>query len=245
MRTLVTLALLAAAITPALAQDGSTLVADVADEATGVPLIGAQVRLIELHRDTRAETMGVAAIRRVPQGVMHVQARFVGYEPLTSPVIFSGHDSVEVVLLMHRVQLLDTIVVRAERVAVRDAGFERRGSLGLGRFLTEEQLFRDGDRDLLDVLTSRLPGVRAMWNPNTNEEVLVSLRGAGSMSGSPCPLAVVVDDRPALDADISYLRAEDVTGIELYSATNVPVELRGLAGPNTNWACGLIAISTR
>jgi len=52
-------------------------------------------------------------------------------------------------------------------------------------------------------------------------------------------------DRPALDSDISYLRAEDVTGIELYSATNVRIELRGLAGPNTDWARGMIAISTR
>lgn len=247
--------LLAPAAKRADAQHASTLVVDVADEESGTPLVGAQVRVPELGRFARAKTMGVATLPRIPEGVYHVEARFLGYEPTTAPVLFRGDDTVEVVLLMRRAtQAMDTVRVHADRVAARLEQFEFRHKLGFGHFLTQAQLDRDAGRQLANVLSSRLPGVQIVWDVVANKNVVTSARGATDLTDKPCPVVIVIDGIPTIDPDIDAIRPSDLAGVEFYDAANVPAELRVNAAPmsgaggaahGANAVCGVLALWTR
>ena len=258
MRAPLALLALAVALAPARAQRASTLVVDVADEQTGTPLVGARVRVPELARFARAKTRGVATLPRIPEGVFQVEARFLGYEPIAAPALFKGDDTVEVVLLMRRAtQAMDTIHVRGERVAARLEQFELRRKLGFGHFLTQSQLDEDEGRQLVNVLSSRLPGIQIVWDVVNNENVVTSMRGATDLVGEPCRVVVVIDGIPTLDPDVDAIQPTDLAGIEFYDAANVPAELRvstmGLGGGGANSgepkgasaACGVLALWTR
>lgn len=243
----------------ALAQrPAATLVVDVADEESGTPLVGAQVRVPELGRFARAKTMGVATLPRIPEGVYQVEARFLGYEPISAPALFRGEDTVEVVLLMRRAtQAMDTLRVIADRVPPRLEQFEFRRKLGFGHFLTAKQLDRDAGRQLVNVLSSRLPGVQIVWDVVNNKNVVTSMRGATDFSGEPCRVVVVIDGIPMLDPDVDAIQPTDLAGIEYYDAANAPAELRlsamglGAGGANSgepkgaSVACGILALWTR
>lgn len=104
-----------------------------------------------------------------------------------------------------RPQPLPNVPVTAEAELVRDAKlreFDRRRSMGIGRFITGADLERDQHRQLSDVL-SKLPGIILIRPKGGGSKVYVgSSRGATTIEnlsatfGRNCGVAVWLDGAP-------------------------------------------------
>src|SRR5690606_8573506 len=75
--------LLALFAMPAAAQNVGRIAGTVTDAATGEPLPGANVLIVETTRGAAADADGSYYILNVPPGRYEVRASMVGYEPVT------------------------------------------------------------------------------------------------------------------------------------------------------------------
>jgi hypothetical protein len=103
-------------------------------------------------------------------------------------------------------QPLPTVPVTAEAEPIRSAKmreFDRRRSTGIGRFLTEEDLAKDQNRQLSDAL-KKLPGVHMVRakrasGVSSSAVFVVSSRGSSTVQlespvfGKNCPVAIWLD----------------------------------------------------
>jgi hypothetical protein len=133
-----------------------------------------------------------------------------------------------------RSSMLDTVKVTAARARdVGIAGFAERRRIGLGRFLTTEDISRRAPVVTSD-LFRQVPGIRMEAG---------SIRMRGLVEGE-CTPRVYLDGRymnalSPVEID-DWVRPEEVAGIEIYVGGNVPSQFQeALAG------CGSIVIWTR
>jgi hypothetical protein len=202
----------------------------------GRPLPGAQVSVVN-GVPTRADANGAWTLTGAPSGTRILEVRAPGYYPVLRTVdITDGARSVRVTM-SRLVAMLDTL-----RVAARSggraarAGFdERRRSLGVGRFLTAEDIARRRALQISDVL-DQVPGLSRVRGPDGGEVLLMR-----SAFGESCTPTVYIDGlmmRGLSGAEIDVLvRTEDVGAIEVYSESQVPPQFQdGLSG------CGSIVL---
>lgn len=104
--------LLGTASTTLQAQRGTVLVVGrVTDGATGAPLAAAMVRLVELHRETRAHEDGTFSFGIVPVGAYQVTVQRIGYQSLSQRVdVAHGMDSLRLAMRASPLQLSATVV---------------------------------------------------------------------------------------------------------------------------------------
>jgi hypothetical protein len=183
--------------------------------------------------------LGEAWIPGVPEGVYTVEARHLGYAPLSAPAKFSGKDTLSVTLLLLRSQTLPTVTVRDSLSRFLEE-FENRRRRGNGHYLTQAELKAAHGRSFADVLASKIPGVRIR-----NDGIVYSTRGPNnSRSGLQCPVtvwyngvrgALPVDFRSGGGADL--ISADLLGGVEYYTPAYVPVQYRDGAA-----ACGVLLL---
>jgi len=140
----------------------TVLIARVADARTGAPITHAEVLFTDLEKSGRTNDLGEARLVDIPVGIHRVLARQPGYVASEITVSFETDTVVRVFLLQPTAQLLDTLVVKDKNTPVFLRDFEVRRSMGLGHFLVENDLRREGTRDFALVAQSRLPGIRAI-----------------------------------------------------------------------------------
>ena len=146
-----------------LAQSRTTvLIARVADSSTGAPLARAEILFPDLEKTGRTNARGEARVADVPRGVHRVLVRQPGYTASEITLSFETDTVARVFLLQPVAQLLDTLVVKDKNTPTVLRDFEIRRSMGLGHFLVENELRREGTRDFALVAQSRLPGIRAI-----------------------------------------------------------------------------------
>ena len=225
----------------AQAQHPTTFVADVADAATGAPLAGADVVIQDLHRMARTNWLGEATFADIDSGAHQVRVRKLGFVPAQLTLPFQGDTVGQVFMLAEAPRSLDTIRVTASNVPVYLQPFERRLKLGLGRFLTEDQLDEEGTRDLRLVIATRFPGL-VIRPDGSGHDALYSVRGFMTrMQVKPCPVSVYLDDVPITQDDVWDLtRTWDLAGVEYYDGQTAPVEYR-VAGT----VCGVLLLWSR
>ena len=215
----------------------STFVAGVADAETGQPLEGAEVILLSVHRLARANALGEATIRDVPRGPQHVRVRRLGYAPAEVDVAMSGDTSGAVFRLQRTAVQLGTVNVEAEWMPAKMKDVEVRRRQGIGRFLSEEQLDKDRDRDFQLALTTRVPGLKTVIDSN-GHRVLASARDNLGLGGiSPCYTTVYLDDMLIEREDADLIRTWDLAAVEYYSGAEVPVRYRTKA-----YGCGVLLL---
>ena len=121
------------------------------------------------------------------------------------------------------------------RTVVQAREIQHRIQLGIGRFVTAENLERRGYPDALTIFTN-LPNV-------TWDQGVPVFRRAGRLMGRPCPPVFYLDgiktrDSPAMLRGMSGL---DIELVEAYDgAANMPAEFSG-----SDARCGVVAIWTR
>jgi hypothetical protein len=140
----------------------TVLIARVADARTGVPIAHAEVLLADLEKSGRTNDRGEARLADIPAGVHRVLVRQPGYGASDSTMSFDADTVTRVFLLQGAARVLDTVAVTDKNTSVALRDFEVRRSMGLGRFLVEDDLRREGTRDFALVAQSRLPGIRAV-----------------------------------------------------------------------------------
>jgi hypothetical protein len=274
MRTfLIATAILAVAAEPIVAQFGRTTVIIGAGDATsGQFLRGVQIRIGSLALVQYTDSMGQARLPRIPRGTYTIDARRIGYEPLSAPILVRGEDSVEVVLLMHAaVAQLDTVIVSRTAVPMALREFERRRERGIGQFITAAQIDSAFGSSLGTVLESHIRGVNVVGDNATGMH-LVSYRQSTehaltSVAGLCLPTVyldgVQLVDDTGRGPNLDLIALSSIGGIEYYSPSEVPVQYKssgvmasphrtGVGAPGsgegsvaTSPSCGVMLIWTR
>lgn len=204
----------------------------------GTPLGGAIVNV----RDgpaARANERGEWTLTGAPLGTRMLEVRAVGYYPERRPVdVVAGGPPVRTALVTLQ-SVLDTVMVTASRMADRFAtGFAERRRVGVGRYLTPEDIERRQPVVTSD-LFHMIPGLRVERVPLGGTQI--NMRG---IFEERCLPAVYIDghymrELTADDID-TWVAPKDVAGIEVYTQGTVPAEFQPGLGD-----CGSIVIWTK
>jgi hypothetical protein len=219
----------------AYAQSSPTAIAVTTIDADSKKVVGA----VEVNVDDRraaTDTSGQVVFSGLEPGRHHIQARRLGFQPVSAYVECSEGETLRVRLMMRRSDLvLDTqrVVARGAPNGLRD--FEERRALGEGRFLTREEIDKFAGRELATQLAVRLPETRVQVG-RTGGRYLMSLRTLGGAGG--CVSKVFLDGLRH-DPDLTTIRPESLAGVEFYQGTNIPAEFRSGA------PCGVLVLWSR
>jgi hypothetical protein len=224
------------------------------DDATGQPVIGAEI--VDLATGTKALTSvsGAISLAFLEPGATVLQIRKIGYKNRMLTVVVSPTDTASITLtLVPLGQTLPEVVTKgASTTTGKLATFEQHRSEGFGHFLTREQLVKLENHLTSDALRS-IPGLKLINDPQARWLWYVGTsRGRASLlrngpSGT-CFAAVMLDGVMVYSGvegqplfDINSVRPEEIAGIEYYAG--------GAAMPlvynSTRAACGLVVIWMR
>ena len=139
-------------------QPGATLLAYVFADSSHQPLLGVSVSIETLRQATESNDAGLARLANVPPGRHEVLIRRIGYGPVIAELDFLPNETVTRRIPLQRVLLLDSVSVSAQRIGPFMVGFEDHRQLGLGRFLTREDLAKRPAQTFESILR-QFPGV--------------------------------------------------------------------------------------
>ncbi|WP_206044472.1 carboxypeptidase regulatory-like domain-containing protein [Gemmatimonas groenlandica] len=226
-------------------QAGATgvLAGAVLADSTERPIADAEVALPALRLRTRSDSMGVFTLRGVTAGRHVVVVRAIGYGDLSMPVLFRRGETLTIDVLLtapaQRLSPVDVVAPKASGNNPRIAEFDERRKIGFGEFLTQEDFAKAEGRNMLNVLTSRIPGVRIV---GTGRRTLVSSRGVISFSRSQCPIRVIFDGIPdAAPLDLDSIEPSTIAAAEYYTPATLPAQFN--FGGNS--PCGTLLLWSR
>ncbi len=165
-------------------RDGSTpaAFAGVVTDTALQPIPGAEVVLLDVGKTATTDGGGAFHIVDVPAGEHAVEVRRLGYGAAEFRLKASSGETVERAIRLSRVVALDSVVVKAPATPAIPS-FEEHRRLGLGDFLTREQLQRQQGRRMSDVL-QQVSGLRVT---NSGAAAWVSSTRAVQSLSSRCP----------------------------------------------------------
>jgi Carboxypeptidase regulatory-like domain/TonB-dependent Receptor Plug Domain len=237
-------------------------------DSTLRPIADADVSLPDLSRAVTSNEIGAFRIADVTPGARRVMVRRVGYAPLDTVLSFRANQTLQQDVVLSRVTVLDSVVVN-ERVVI--PSFEENRRLGLGHFITRDQLAAREGHPLANVL-SDMAGVtftrgrgRQSWIRSSR--AASSLSGTGMYCGSEhdksqgmtcaCYVQVYVDgvlmNRPEKSSmggrelygspafDVSDYAPEQLEAIEFYSGPAQTPAKYSILGA----VCGVLVLWTR
>ena len=253
--------------TEAAGAQGGSLSGRVFTDSSAVPLVGVEVAIPSAQRTVRTDTRGAFRITGLAPGRYLVLVRMPGYVPVTDTVtIDSDTDIAKDYRLTATTTALDSVHVIATSpgLSVRMRTFERRRAMGIGSFISPEELRKKEEVTLRFVL-ARIPSLRFVMYGNAT---FVSLaRGIASRnlpkaipweSRSPegCWVQIYLDGiriyTPVAEVrgssgsaqpvpNMEDFRVRDLEAIEFYSGpAQTPAELGG-----TGATCGTLVLWTR
>jgi hypothetical protein len=127
-----------------------------------------------------------------------------------------------------------TVLSKREQ-GLRRVGFTDRQKVGLGHFMTEEQIASKAPLVLSDVFTA-MPGIQIDYS--TGKPIITGSRQAGG----GC-VNYFIDDvpyTPQTPGDIdSYLKPDELAAVEVYNSVDVPADYSSING------CATIVIWTK
>ncbi|MBL0172236.1 MAG: energy transducer TonB [Gemmatimonadaceae bacterium] len=204
---------------------------------SGVPVVGAQMRVAPADPLLESDERGLFAVTRVPVEGAWLRVRRIGYRPDSVRVAAALGKTLDTVLTMERiaVDLAPVTVVGRRDVQGPMAGFYHRRSTGSGRFFTHAEIERRAPHNMTDLLRD-IPGMRINSRLQTN-----TVR----MRGSRCSPLVWLDGQGlfATDIDLDALDPQSFDGVEVYGTASVPVEFQG--NQRASSSCGTILLWTR
>jgi hypothetical protein len=215
-------------------------------DSTELPIAGAAISIPRVHATALSDSLGRFALAGIEPGEHLVIVRRIGFAPASSVIRFAAGDSVDAdFLLMPAVQQLSNVDVRGKRVSAKLAEFEERRALGIGHFLTEEEITRRGSTKVSDVVRV-LPGLLVVRLNGNGDVYIASSRGAQSLrraGGSrPCPAEIVLDGIPLSGTDVdNIVQPSDIAAIEWYAgAAQTPTKYN-----RTKNMCSVLVIWTK
>jgi hypothetical protein len=129
----------------------------------GRPMRDAIVSILGTQRSVHADAAGAFRIDHIPAGTRTIEVRYVGLLPMTVSMDFATNAARDTLLTIGRkAQALGPVAVKANATLpswMERSGFEDRRKMGLGAFMTEEEIKRHTFPELITVLQG-LRGVR-------------------------------------------------------------------------------------
>ena len=228
-------------------------------DSTHRAIAGAEVALPELSLSERTDSAGAFRFLEIPAGEHQITVRRLGYGALDTRITFTNK-ALDRQIFLSRMATLDSVRVVADRVVIKD--FEDNRKIGLGPFLTRDQLAKAEGRPLMSVI-EQLPGAQ-IEKGRGNHAWLIKSRGvrteAQTKGVSPedmaygakpaCYAHVYVDgfqvygrlsggDEPLFD--LSSMSPAQIESVEYYSGpAQTPMKYSGM-----NSTCGVLVIWTR
>ncbi|MGH7460415.1 MAG: carboxypeptidase regulatory-like domain-containing protein [Longimicrobiales bacterium] len=270
-RRIARLLVLAASMTVAAPVPGQTLRGRVHESGTSVPIAIVDLTVLgesgrELAR-TQTDAAGYFSMSWTAGGTVRIRAQRLGFQAsTTSELLVRTGEAVTVQMFMSTVPVaVAPVVVRARErendIMGNFADIERRRKMGLGKFVTREQIEKSGNTRISEVL-QHVPGVHLRPEQSNPNSVMAysNLNTSTSISGSrargrrttsmdrpsstgECPMMIFLDGRihryPI--AGVNVLPANDIEIIEVYrNMSEVPAVFAG-----EHVRCGVIALWTR
>jgi hypothetical protein len=246
----------------------ATLRGKVFSDSVFKPLVGVEVRIVELSKSASTDEKGAFRLDGIPPGAYQVQARKIGFAAYLARIQFGDGQNVEIPIVLPQVAPLDTVrIVGEARVPL---SFVENRAIGFGRFVTRDELERQGNRRLAEIL-SNLPGLGVVFGRGAQGWVLSkryaapirSMNMAHSVPGEPvyipepfervqgmkagCYAHVYLDNSllnpriPADPVDVNQFNSQQIEAIEYYSGpAQVPAMYAKLNSP-----CGVLVLHTR
>jgi Carboxypeptidase regulatory-like domain len=247
----------------------ATLIGVVTD-STNRPIGGAEVSVPEFAKTTLTNEEGSFALHDIPPGEQHVVIRRIGYGPVETKLTFQAGHTLQRAIALSRAVTLDSMTVteKAHDAALGDFDDNRR--LGLGHFITREELSKLEGVSTASVLRS-IPGISVAtrgpygWIGSHRAQMTKSLTRFGGLSldrgdsvkGAPSPQSmcyslVYVDNLAVFSGknfngqleplfDINTIPVSEIESIEYYaSVSQLPAKYLTLHSE-----CGVLVIHTR
>ena len=229
-------ATLALAPAPVSAQAGGAgLIGRLFDEQTGQVISEAAIYVDSVFRDAPISSQGRFVLFRLTPGRHLLELRAIGYRPQAIQLTIAEGQVLErqFPMVFTGDKLPDLAVeARNSKLLTRFADFERRRQLGLGAYITRDEIKARGYMSMGDALRT-VTGVRVNCGP-----VDCSVHMTRSVAG--CYPVYYLDGQLARSFG-SSTPISDVQGIEVYrGAGEMPGEFGGSGA-----MCGVIVIWTR
>ena len=214
----------------------------VVDGSAGSPVASALVQLISVDSAVLAAALtndaGRFVIERPDVPTLRLRIAQLGYEEKWVD-LQAATDSVTVLLQPRPVEV-GAISVEADRPSrwLQAAGFYDRQRLGLGTFITREQIedrYRTARRtgDILRTIT------RLKIEEDANQEVVL-VRSSLDPQGRPCRAAVFIQG-VSVGRAVPRMHPDDIEAIEVYAGVSqIPAQYAG-----SEAGCGIVLIWLR
>lgn len=242
----------------ATAQETGTavLVGSVVDSARK-PVLSAEIALpaLSLHTTTVGDS-GRFMLPAIPAGRHEIIIRHVGYSPEVRHIEFATYDTIEAEIVLRGIQRLESVAVQASNVV---PSFEEHRNLGLGSFITREDLAKMEGRKLSEII-AQIRGIRLFHGLNARTYVYSNRRPVSSMhsrlmgDGSEGAPRDACYAQVYLDESVVYRSSEDEPLFDINAFPPSSIEaIEYYAGPATtppkysrlNSQCGVLVIHTR
>jgi hypothetical protein len=238
-----------------IASRAAVLVGSVVTDSTQRPVASAEISLPDLSKGVISGDDGTFRLPDIPPGTHRVHVRRIGYGPLDTVIAFRPNQTVDRRIVLRNVVALDSVRVTAE--ALTFPGFEEHRKMGLGTFLTREQLASRDNSKLAEVL-SELPSV-TVHRGSRSTAAVASRRRAPSLQprgeridtlpgiAATCLAKVWVDGHlmnpggTAEPFDINTISPQQIEAIEWYEGPAQTPQRYS----NLNTVCGVLVIWTR
>lgn len=232
-------------------------------DPTRQALTGAEIVLPDLGKGARSNADGAFRVSDIPGGAHRLLIRRLGFAPLdTSLIVGDTTEPRTLRFSLSPVAMLDSVVVVDRTIARRMAEFEENRRVGLGKFLTRENLDRIADAKL-SIGLDGLAGLQLIRGRNNQAwaargRSVQSIGGRGlsdpdefdRRQGAPraCYAKVYVDGVAVYRAtdeeplfDLNSLTAGDVEAVEYYAGpAQTPLKYS-----TDGSACGVVVIWRR
>lgn len=214
--------------TPPPPLTGTALVSGVVRGVGGLPLSGAQVRVVGARGTALSDERGRFELRDLPAGTQVLEARRLGYLLAQQPVELRATRPVSQDVRLQRIVTLDSMRVLAQRSRYPEFEQHRRMN-GFGTFLTADEVARRASFETSD-LFRMIPGFRV--SGYGLDAKVTSSRGVTSLTGA-CSPNIVIDGMP--DQEINLIHPSSIGAMEIYRAGQP-------APPQYDRGCGAIVI---
>jgi len=209
---------------------GTALISGVVRGVGGLPLSGAQVRVVGARGTALSDERGRFELRDLPAGTQVLEAKRIGYLLAQQPVELRAARQIAQDLRLQRIVTLDSMRVLAQRSRYPEFEQHRRMN-GFGTFLTTEEIARRVSFETSD-LFRMIPGFRV--SGYGLDAKVTSSRGVTSLTGA-CSPNIVIDGMP--NQEINLIHPSSIGAMEVYRAGQpAPVQYDRGCGAIVIWS---------
>ncbi len=202
------------------------------------PIAGVRISVLALRKSVGTDSLGRFAFNEIRPGSYRVEAALIGFTPLSAIVTVGAAERKDIEFRTDSAgQLLPTLFVEGEpdpQTLRQMTTFERRMSVGHGRFITRDDILQRNPTKIMDMIRF-LPGVRSDCRTFVCRILLTRDR-------NDCPPAIFVDDQETSIQVLDITPPGDIQGIEIYRG---PAETPPELNTDTARCGGAIALWTR